>query len=212
MSHSIEQMLEKFKSYKKSYLEHQEGFKDLVKHGQHPETLIITCVDSRIDPAILFNSALGDLLVIRTKANIIPAYDPNYHRDQIAAVLEFAVTILEVKNIIVMGHSDCGGINFLMNQIDNISPKESFISGWLEPLLPLKQHILETHPDASNKAQCQACEKANLIQSFEHLKTYPWISPRLENHTLHIFGWYFNLATCAIERYIPETKQFQKEA
>jgi carbonic anhydrase len=208
MSDTTQQLLKKFKSYKKSYLDHLEEFKDLAENGQRPETLIITCVDSRIDPAVLFNAALGEILVIRTKANIVPAYDARHPREQVAAVLEFAVCHLHVKNIIVMGHSDCGGINFLMNSADNQNPKENYITSWLEPLLPLKETIKKENPSASHEVLCTACEKANTIRSFKNLKTYPWIKQGFKEKTLELHGWYFNLSDCMIEKFEPKSNSF----
>jgi len=208
MNETIQQMLKKFKSYRNSYLKHEEKFKELAEHGQHPETLIIACVDSRIDPAILFNAALGELLVIRTKANIVPAYDSAYPREQVAAALEFAVNILQVKNIIVMGHSDCGGINFLVNQMPETKTCDSYISTWLEPLIPLKEKTQQQNPQAKSEELCKACEKANTIQSYQNLATYPWIKQKLKEKSLDIFAWYFNLSECQIEKYDPNKKTF----
>ena len=208
MKDSVKQLLKKFKSYKDSYLEHHEGFKLLTEKGQNPETLIITCVDSRIDPAVLFNAALGELLVVRTKANIIPAFDSTHPTEQVSAVLEFATTVLNVKNIIIMGHSHCGGIQYLMNQFDENHVHNNYISAWLKPLLPLKQIILKDNPTATNAQLCHACEKENTIRSFNHLKTYPWIAKKLKDQTLTIHGWYFNLSHCMIEEYDFETKSF----
>jgi carbonic anhydrase len=209
MKESVPQLLKKFKSYKDSYLDHHEGFKLLSENGQNPETLIITCVDSRIDPAVLFNAALGELLVIRTKANIIPAYDPTFPREQVSAVLEFATTVLNVKNIIIMGHSQCGGIAYVMNQLQDKPSQDSYISAWLKPLLPLKKAILTNNPTETIAQLCPVCEKENTIRSFNHLKTYPWIAKKLHNKTLAIYGWYFNLRDCMIEEYDPESQIFR---
>jgi carbonic anhydrase len=208
MTDTVKNLLKKFKSYKESYLEHHEGFKQLSTQGQNPETLIITCVDSRIDPAVLFNAALGELLVVRTKANIIPAYDPLHPKEQVSAVLEFATTVLQVKNIIVMGHSHCGGIQYLMNQFQENTADQSYISSWLKQLLPLKQTVLKKNPSAAATQLCHACEKENTIRSFEHLKTYPWIAKKLQDQNLSIYGWYFHLSHCTIEQYDPQLHHF----
>lgn len=114
MSANFHDLIHGFHSFKESYFMKEREFFDALAHGQSPKTLVIACCDSRADPALLMGCKPGDLFVIRSVAAIVPSKDEAAHADAVIAAAEYAVKHLEVKHIIVMGHSGCGGIHGLM--------------------------------------------------------------------------------------------------
>ena len=114
MSANFHDLIHGLHRFKESYFMKEREFFDALAHGQSPKTLVIACCDSRADPALLMGCKPGDLFVIRSVAAIVPSKDEAAHADAVIAAAEYAVKHLEVKHIIVMGHSGCGGIHGLM--------------------------------------------------------------------------------------------------
>ena len=136
----IQRFLTGFRVFQKDYFGPQSDHFEPLKHGQSPKTMIIGCSDSRVDPALLTNSAPGDIFMVRNVANLVPPFESDGGQHGVSAALEFAVTILEVEHIIVLGHSQCGGINALMN--GNCEARGgSFISRWMSIAAPARDRI-----------------------------------------------------------------------
>jgi carbonic anhydrase len=163
-----------------------------------------------VDPAILFNLRLGECLVVRNIANTVIPYDASNPRDNTTATLEFAVKTLGVKNIVVLGHSDCSGIKAMMSTKPENASDHS-MGSWLSPQLSLQASVKQDHADKSKKQQCTACERANVKYSFENLKTYPWVAEKLKQKAIDLYGWYFNLKACQIEQYSAMTDSFSAD-
>ena len=159
-------------------------YDDFYKNGQKPKTLVIACSDSRVDPAILFGSKPGDLFVVRNVANLIPCYQSHAHADSTSAAIEYAVRDLKVCDIVILGHSFCGGIAALKELINgNTIPREC-ITQWISaPVSCLHAH------STSNKD----LEQQSIIHSMDNLATFPWVKERLDQNSLHIHGWWFNM-------------------
>lgn len=182
---------------------HPELFEDL-KEGQNPKAMMIGCSDSRVDPAILVNSSPGDLFVARNVANLVPPYqeDGGYHG--VSAALEFAVRNLEVQHVIVMGHSQCGGIRALMQGIED----RQFVSQWVQIAQAAKEEVLASLKDKPPELQARACEEAAILLSLENLATFPWVAKAVEAGELTLHGWYFDLAAGELLAYDPESLGF----
>ena len=136
-------------------------------------------------------------MVVRNVANLVLPYSKDMAADNVAATIELAVNQLQVKNIVVMGHSDCSGIKQLMT--DNKSETANAINQWLQPLTNLKNNINKQYVKDSFAQKCSHCEKDNIKQALKHLTTYPCIKDKLTQKRLSLHGWYFNLTTCDIE-------------
>ncbi|WP_413692498.1 carbonic anhydrase [Psychromonas sp. KJ10-2] len=189
------------------YQEHQEQLSKLSEEGQFPKIAIVSCSDSRVEPTLILDCEPGDLFVIRNVANLVPPceIDDNYHGT--SAALEFAVTGLEVESIIVLGHTQCGGIKALMDgagkQID-----KSFISKWMMQLEDVRDEIL-ADTELSNKAEhYDCCEKKGIEQSLINLMTFPWIKERVEAGTLKLHGWRYDSIKFRAMRFRRKTGRF----
>lgn len=184
--------------YQKYFIDSPETYQKLAKDGQSPETLVIACSDSRVDPSILFSTGPGDIFVIRNVANLVP---PHEHDEQschgTSAAIEYAVTVLGVKNIIVLGHQYCGGISTLISDEVN---DHNFIDNWLYIAEDAKLKALAQYSDKSQVCAC--CEKEAIKISIQNLRSFPFIGERLANSSLSLHGWYFCLETGRLEEVI----------
>ncbi len=178
---AMNKLLEGYRKFHdETFVKESELFSKLSK-GQSPKTLIITCSDSRISPLKMTQANPGELFVIRNVANLVPPYQPNPDSlHGVSAALEFAVCHLEVENIIVMGHSGCGGIQALREGISAPEGQDfSFIAPWMQ--------IAEGAKCSSQ----EACEKRAIKLSLNNLETFPWIAERVKSGKTQLHGWYF---------------------
>jgi carbonic anhydrase len=170
-----------------------DRFRRLAASGQRPETMVIGCVDSRVSPEVIFDAHPGELLVVRNVANLVPPYAPSGFTHGVSAALEFAVEILEVKRIVVMGHSHCGGIRAFVAHRDRPDPGD-FIDNWMQLIAPAAR-ALEACGHAAHGEDLTRLEQASIAMTLENLKTFPWIRRRVEAGTLALLGVYFDVAT-----------------
>ena len=188
MSQTLEQLISNHQQFKEKYVNCTPSpMQQLAEHGQHPETMLIACSDSRVDPALVLQSHPGDLFVVRNVANIVPSYKKNNKPDSTSAALEYGIQFLQVKNLIIMGHSQCGGIQGLMNP-SSITPND-FISDWAG-----QTNI----PDNSD---CDTCAQQSLLHSYQNCLTFPWIKQRIDQGKLNIHLWFFTIETGALTQY-----------
>mgnify|MGYP002347012188 CR=1 FL=1 len=120
MEECIRKLLHGFQSFQETYFSGNSELFDQLRHGQHPRVLVIACSDSRVDPALLTSCDPGDIFVVRNVANLVPPYEPGVgHHHGVSAALEYAVRVLKVGHIIILGHSDCGGVSTLLANPEN---------------------------------------------------------------------------------------------
>ena len=203
----LQDLKEKYKDwYNDTYLKKKNLFESLSKEGQSPKYIIISCVDSRVDPNSIFKSEPGELLVHRNIANIVPPYDYITEHSGTIAAIEFGITVLNIKNIIVMGHSGCGGIKngFQMCKDDGFNSNSS-ISNWLNLLKPAYKKIDSSRDEDSIKE----LEKISIKTSLENLKSYPFIQERINNKEINIYGSWINIGSGQIETLNFNTASFQ---
>ncbi len=205
----VNKFISGFKRFQKDWLGPDAGLFDKLKKGQSPCTIVIACSDSRVDPLFLTNSRPGDLFVVRNVANLVPPCEPDAGHHGVSAALEYAVCHLEVDNIIVMGHSQCGGIRGLMEGICACS-EHSFIGSWVGIAQHAKEKVLAELPDKPMDMQAGACEKAAILVSLENLMTFPWLKERVDNGQLALHGWYFDLQTGTLSGYSTDTSSFER--
>ncbi|MHA1539723.1 MAG: carbonic anhydrase [Alphaproteobacteria bacterium] len=204
----ISKLLEGYKRFYKEHFKTENplyNFDDL-GGAQSPETLVISCSDSRVDPAILTNAGLGDIFVVRNVANLVPPYEPMWDSHHgTSAALEFAVNFLNVKNIVVMGHSNCGGIKTLVDR-ETKGAEFSFIADWIR----IARQARESLPEGltAEEKYC-ACEKGALKISLKNLMTFPWIHEKVMAKELTIHGWYFSIKDGSLLSLNQETGVFE---
>lgn len=211
MAESINDLLSGYTHFRNTYFEDSNCtlFESLRTQGQRPKAIIIACSDSRVDPALILNTAPGDLFVVRNVANLVPPCELDHSHHGTSAALEFAVCSLEVPHIIIMGHSSCGGINALVQ--GQASPSsESFIGQWMtlaEPALrKMQAEAAQNALTLEEKVEC--CALHALVDSMENLYTFPWIASRVAAGTLSIHSWFFNLQDGKLYVYNPSTQNF----
>lgn len=209
--HEIAKFLAGFRRFQASYFCNENNYFEELKQGQNPETLVISCCDSRVDPALLMDCAPGELFVVRNVANLVPPYEPDKGHHGVSAALEYAVTSLEVKHVIVLGHGNCGGIKALMGaaQQQENAKKSEFIGKWVDIAASARDKVLTELPHKSPEMQRRACEQAAVLVSLDNLLTFPWLRERVENQQLMLHGWYFDLERGELFSFIPQTSSFE---
>ncbi len=185
-----------FRQFREKYVLGDNDIMQQLSHrGQQPEIMVVSCCDSRVDPAVILQCDPGDLFVVRNVANIIPPYEKDEAHHGVSAALEFAVCFLKVKHLILLGHSQCGGINTLINHNHT---KNDFISNWVSLIKKAKESAQQTDDVA----------KEALKISYQHALTFPWIKAALDQQQLMIHLWFFDVAQGQIFTFDEKNKQF----
>ncbi|XP_050224977.1 carbonic anhydrase 2-like [Mercurialis annua] len=171
------------------FMEH--NYDPSVGHGQYPKFLVFSCSDSRVSPSNVLNFQPGEAFMMCHIANLVPAFNQlNY--SGVGAVIEYAVKVLKVKNILVIGHRDCGGIKALMDLPDDGSTSHDFIEDWVKIGLPAKAKVLAEHPNLPPNEQCYICEKEAVNLSLVNIKSYPYVRSAMANNNLTLRGGYYD--------------------
>ncbi len=190
----INKLIEGYERFHKNYfVDNPELYNQLFK-GQSPKFLIISCCDSRVHPAQIMDTEPGDIFVIRNVANLVPLNEVDGKSHGTSAAMEFAIKHLKVRHVIIMGHSQCGGIKSLMEG-EHGDADYGFIDPWMKNVSAAREQVLSQHADKEFDAQCSHCEKTAIGVSMENLMTFPWIKERHEAGNLFIHGWYFDIGT-----------------
>ncbi|KAJ3237485.1 hypothetical protein HDU81_009429 [Chytriomyces hyalinus] len=204
----MSKFLNGFKRFRKTYFGDNTELYNTLRNGQSPKTLLIACCDSRVDPAIITDCEPGDMFVVRNVANIVAPYNPDGSHHGVAAAIEFAVKGLKVQNIVVMGHTKCGGIAALMRGIADSNETE-FLGPWMKIAEKARSKVLKHFSHKEMDVQCRACEHASILLSLENLVTYPWVRDKLMNESISIHGWYFDFEDGELLALNPETLVFE---
>ncbi len=188
---NIKERLKQFKETE--YDVNKEKYEKIVS-SQNPHTLVITCSDSRIDVEKIMQADPGEIFHIRNVANIVPrAKKPKEHADIISA-LEYGVKVLEVENIVVCGHSNCGGCGAMLN-VHGYEETLPYTSEWIKQSVLLADCVKEKYPDKSEKEQATILEKLNVLQQLDNLMIYDFVKEKVEAGKLELLGLYFDLNT-----------------
>ena len=162
-----------------------------LREGQSPRVMVIACSDSRVDPAQIFDTSPGEIFVVRNVANLVPPFELDGKRHGVSAALEFAVTQLEVSEIVVLGHGSCGGVKAaLTGAFAGKPPGEGgFIAHWIDLLDEARDRIVAEH--GTGAAAVRALELETVRVSLANLRSFPCIPERETAGTLHLHGAYF---------------------
>ncbi|MBV9576498.1 MAG: carbonic anhydrase [Gammaproteobacteria bacterium] len=198
MQNSFLKMLQGYQQFRKKYAMGDNSImQSLAHHGQQPQSMIISCCDSRVDPALLLQCDPGDLFVVRNVANIIPPYEKDEAHHGTSAALEFGICFLQVKHLILLAHSQCGGIQMLLDQKGNQT--NDFISNWVSLV------------KSSDTQNCNADHYAKLAlnQSLQNCLSFPWIKQKLTEKKLKIHLWFFDVRHGEIFTWSEATQSYQ---
>ncbi len=174
----------------KVFGEHQELFEQLA-HGQQPETLFITCSDSRIDPNLVTQTKPGELFVVRNAGNIVAPFVGTPSAE--AAAIEYAVNALKVQHIIICGHAKCGAMGGLLalDQLDSLPS----VKTWLGHAESARCVVNEKFPDKSGDDLLAATIEQNVLVQLDNLRTHPSVAAALATGRLQLHGWVYDFAT-----------------
>ena len=166
----------------------QSRYRELAERGQAPETMVVGCCDSRVSPEAIFDARPGELFVVRNVANLVPPYSPDGLYHGVSAALEYGISVLGVKHLVVLGHARCGGIQAFASN----APTGDFIGKWISLLAPAAASV---QSERENGDYLKRLEQASLQRSLDNLKTFPFVRAAIERNTLALFGAYFDVAT-----------------
>ncbi|MDH4944237.1 carbonic anhydrase [Sulfurimonas sp. C5] len=203
---NLKQYAEGNKLFRTYFKKNKESLLELVK-GQKPKALFIGCSDSRVIPDLMLQTNPGDLFVIRNVGNFVPPYKPDDDFHATASGIEYAVSVLQVQEIIICGHTHCGACRCLYEPISDDSLIHT--RKWLELGESAKTSaILSLGADKPLEDLLRLTEKLSVIKQIENILTYPNVKKRFEDGDLHIHGWCYDIETGIIEYFNADTYEF----
>jgi carbonic anhydrase len=189
-----ERLITGYRSFLDSRLStEQTRYRELAEHGQSPEVMVVGCCDSRVSPEVIFDARPGELFVVRNVANLIPPYETGGSYHGVSAALEFAVGVLRVKHIVVLGHAQCGGVRAFVEDNEPVSPGD-FIGRWMSLIAPAAERI-GPRGETSLAEYVTRLEQASIAHSLDNLLTFPRLRKLIERGDVTLHGAYFGVAT-----------------
>lgn len=197
MDDHFQKILQGYDSFRDKYAHGDQSVMHyLSNYGQQPRIMVVACCDSRVDPALILQCDPGDLFVVRNVANIVPPFEKDAMHHGTSAALEFGVRFLGVEHLILLGHSQCGGIQTLLSEGTN---NDDFITNWVSLI-----HLGETHTHHPDDYAKKA-----LHHSHQNCLTFPWLKEKVDQKTLMIHVWFFDIKMGQIFTFSDKTHQFQ---
>ena len=187
----MDRLLEGYRRFRaETWPAERDRYQALARFGQHPETLVIACSDSRVDPQTVFGAVPGELFVVRNVAGLVPPYAPDARYHGTSAAVEFAVRVLKVARVIVLGHAQCGGVRVVTEG----APEEArdFVEPWMAIAAPVRE-AFERSP--GTPVDLEAVELAVVRLSLANLETFPWIAEAVAEGRLQLHGYRFDIHT-----------------
>ena len=204
MTHERDELTEGYHRFRQNRWPTEHAEYEALVHGQKPHTLVVAWSDSRADPALIFDTAPGELFVVRNVANMVPPYEPDGKLHGVSAALEFGVNVLQVKRIVVMGHAYCGGVNAMLNGAP--SNCQDFVAPWVAQGAPTVRRVVEEFP--ADQVE-RAAEEAVVRLSIDNLRTFPWIAAREAAGDLALSGLHFGIADGILSK-LTGAKRFER--
>ncbi|WP_298679135.1 carbonic anhydrase [uncultured Lentibacter sp.] len=204
-------LVQRFHGWKATtFTENESWYRRLADDGQHPRAMLISCCDSRVHATSIFGAEQGEFFLHRNIANLVPPYTPDGAQHGTSAAIEYAVTVLKVAHIIVMGHSHCGGVAGCLDMCTGRAPelekRESFVGRWMDILRPGYERVKHL-PEAE---QTTALEKEAVLISLKNLKTFPFVAADVDNGKMSIHGLWHDIGEGSIEEFIFKDDGFRK--
>jgi carbonic anhydrase len=197
VENNFQKILEGYQKFRQKYVHGDQSIMQSLSHyGQQPQIMVVACCDSRVDPALILQCDPGDLFVVRNVANIIPPYEKDEAHHGTSAALEFGIRFLNVKHLILLGHSQCSGIQTLLN---NNSDHNDFITNWVSLIKTCPTH--QQNPDEYAKLA--------LNKSYQNCLSFPWIKTKVMQKELIINLWFFDIKMGQIFTYCEDQKEYQ---
>jgi carbonic anhydrase len=178
--------------------------------GQQPRVMVIACSDSRVDPTQIFDTSPGEIFVVRNVAALVPPFETNPGHHGVSAALEFAVQVLNVEEVLVMGHGLCGGCSAALTQeLKDAPPGEGgFIANWIEMLDEARERVVARHGDARDRPAQRAMEQEAVRVSLANLRTFPCIQVKERKGQIRLIGAFFAISDGILHILDEETDRF----
>ena len=184
-----------------TYAENKSWYKHLAEDGQHPRAMVISCCDSRVHVTSMFGADSGEFFIHRNVANLVPPYNPDGDYHGTSAAIEYAVNSLKVAHLIVLGHSNCGGVAGCYHMCSGNAPeleeKSSFVGRWMDILKPGFDRL----PNGSEEERMTALEKEAVLVSLENLMSFPFVKAAVEAETLSLHGLWNDIGEGTLEAF-----------
>ncbi|MBZ0128511.1 MAG: carbonic anhydrase [Rhodobacteraceae bacterium] len=184
------------------YAENKTWYRRLAEDGQRPRAMVISCCDSRVHVTSIFGADTGEFFIHRNVANLVPPYEADGEPHGTSAAIEYAATALKVAHIIVMGHSNCGGVHGFHAMCNGHAPEleksSSFVGRWMDILKPGYERVKDISDEAE---RISALEREGVVVSLDNLMTFPFIKSRVEDESLTLHGLWHEIASGAVESY-----------
>jgi carbonic anhydrase len=193
--------------FQTSYFASHRALFERLAAGQRPETLFITCSDSRVIPELITSAAPGELFIVRNVGNIVPR-DGEAYRGGAVAALEYAVEVLQVSTVIVCGHTDCGAMQAVLDPA--LVAGLPYVRHWLEQTTHVRDVVQSRYAHLKGEARLTAAVEENVLFQLESLRVYPFIANRLADGRLRMAGWVFKIATGEVFDYDPVAESFTR--
>uniref|UniRef100_A0A2P2LC17 Carbonic anhydrase n=2 Tax=Rhizophora mucronata TaxID=61149 RepID=A0A2P2LC17_RHIMU len=194
----VERIKNGFVHFKAEKYEKNPDLYESLAKGQSPKFMVFACSDSRVCPSHILNFQPGEAFMVRNIANMVPPYDQTKHSG-VGAAIEYAVLHLKVENIVVIGHSRCGGIKGLMSIPDDGTTSSDFIESWVTICSTAKSKVKTACNTSSFEEQCYNCEKEAVNVSLGNLLTYPFVREAVMNNTLALKGAHYDFVKGGFE-------------
>ena len=192
-------IINKYKKWKiDSFVNNKATYEKLASEGQSPIAMIISCCDSRVHATSMFGAEIGEFFIHRNIANLIPPYNPDGDHHGTSAAIEFAICALKVSHIIILGHSNCGGIKngYHLCKGDQVNKELLFVNKWLHILKPAYDKLVQL---SDEKAMISMLEKQSIINSIQNLSEFPFVQKALSSNEILIHGLWNNIGTGELE-------------
>lgn len=188
-----------------TYKDNESWFHHLAQDGQHPRAMVIACCDSRVNVESIFGADNGEFFIHRNIANLVPPFEPDGAHHGTSAAIEYAVTSLHVAHVIVMGHSQCGGVAgceaMCSGKAPELEESTSFVGRWIDVLRPGYERVKGIENDEDRRT---ALEKEAILVSLENLRGFPFVSDAIEKGDLTLHGLYTDIGAGTLEHYLHE--------
>lgn len=196
MSYLPESLTDRYHRFKfRHFSQNAEHYEQLARFGQSPDTMIVSCCDSRCDPETIFSAMPGELFVMRNVANLVPPFETTGRFHGVSAALEFAALNLRVKHIVILGHSGCGGVRACLEEEAARQTAAQFIRNWMSMLHEARDTVLKRTDLQPGPEQRAALEREGIKTSLANLRTFPCIQQLESKGRIALHGAHFDIAT-----------------
>ncbi|MEL5875591.1 carbonic anhydrase [Cereibacter sphaeroides] len=186
-----------------TFADNKSWYRRLSESGQHPRAMVISCCDSRVHVTSIFGADEGEFFIHRNIANLVPPYSPDGKQHGTSAAVEYAVTALGVAHIVVLGHSNCGGVKGCHDMCSGKAPQleetSSFVGRWMDILRPGYERV----KDLPEEERVTALEKEAVLVSIGNLMTFPFVREAVEREVLTLHALWTHIGEGSLEQYMP---------